>query len=180
MKLRKNYQRIIFIFIILICLEYSKCSIDCGNSFCTSDGLSCLNAGTNICDPNCKPKYGSSTCHDCTGISSGDYYTIGQDGTCLIDQCIGDKIVEKANDKECTSQIVNPSGSLYQVGELGEYYTIIVDTTNLHDCTSNICTCKHYYFIESIYGKKKYTCFSNLDDYSSSNYKYYTYQLNYD
>ena len=176
MKLRKCHQKFIFIFIILISLEYSKCQSVCSSSSCTSseNGLSCGSS----CDSNCKPKYGSDKCYDCTGITNGDYYTINQNGDCLINVCRGDKIIEnKANTNECTFQIFNPSGSLYKVGESGEYYYYLPSTinTNIYTCTGNICSCTKYYYIETIFGKNKYTCIGDLSTIPSTNYKYYNY-----
>ena len=180
MKLQKYKQKFIIFFIILISFEYSKCD-DC-SSFCSNaDGLSCQNKDeSHVCPSDCKPNYGHNTCHFCNGIQSNDYYSIDSDGNCLINQCIGDKIVEiDGNLKQCTSQIITPSGQIYKVGELGDYYYFFSSVDNIdnnfYDCTPNVCKCKKYYYIETIYGKKKYNCVNDLSTLSSTNYKFYNY-----
>ena len=177
MKHRKFHKKLIIFFIIFISFEYSKC-LDCSNTNCNINNFQCQNSGSNNCPSDCKPKNGANTCHDCTGIQPNDYYSINSDGTCLKNQCIGDKIIEiDGNLKECTFQTITPSGSIYQVGELGEYYYFFssVDSNTKYVCTGNICKCKTYYYIETIFGKKKYTCIASLSGLSSTNYKYYNY-----
>ena len=147
MKQIKNHHIIIFLFIFLLNLEYSKCE-DCSNTYCNNaNGYSCSNSGTQTCPYNCKPKYieGDGTCHDCNGISPSTYYTIKSDGTCSPDECLGDKII--ADSKECTSQIIS---SLYK---LGDFYYNTNPTSN--SCPGNICSCPSYFYTEKIYGKKK-------------------------
>ena len=176
MKHRKFHKKLIIFFIIFISFEYSKC-LDCSNTNCNINNFQCQNSGSNNCPSDCKPKNGANTCHDCTGIQPNDYYSINSDGTCLKNQCIGDKIIEiDGNLKECTFQTITPSGSIYQVGELGEYYYFFSSVdSNKYVCTGNICKCKTYYYIETIFGKKKYTCIASLSGLSSTNYKYYNY-----
>ena len=160
MNLNKCFQnkKFIFIFIILTFFKFSK-SDECSDSCINLSGLKCKNKDeAHECPAFCKPKYGFDTCHDCSGIQNDDYNTISQDNTCLINQCIGDKIIQNgANANECTYQIINPDDSLYKVGQSGDYYYYFSPNidNDLYSCTSNkICNCVNYYYIETIYGKK--------------------------
>ena len=168
MKPWKKNKKFIFVFIILLCFEFSKC-LDCTSNCEYQSGTSCSDTNSNTCpSTSCRPKFimnsgGSNTftCHDCTGISG--YYTIDSNGNC-IDDCLGDKIISET--KECTSKDLS---SFYQLGNF--YYSATPTDANCD--TNNKCTCLKYYYIETIYGKKKYTCFSTVDDTLLSKYKYY-------
>ena len=171
MKPWKRKEKFIFVFIILLCFEFSKCALDCSSVNCQyQTGTYCTDVNPSTCDNNCKPKFISNsggsntyTCHDCTGISG--YYTIDQNQNC-IDDCLGDKIISETN--ECTSKDLS---SLYQLGNF--YYLSNTAPTDTICDTNKKCKCSHYYYIETIYSKKKYTCFSTVDDSLLNNYKYY-------
>jgi len=145
MNLQKYFQnqKYIYFIIIMVFFNLSKCD-ECSDSCINLKCLECQNKDETICMN--------------VGIQNYDYYSISQDNTCLINQCLGDKIIQNgANANECTYQIINPEVSLYKVGQSGDYYYYFspnVDN-NLYSCTSNkICNCVNYYYIQTIYGKK--------------------------
>ena len=168
-KLRKINNNFIFFFILLLCLEFNKCLI-C-DSHCTSnDGITCSSSSSSSYCNNCKPKYGSEgVCYSCTGTYV--YYTIDSSGNCLINQCIGDKIIGRSN--ECTS-IVTP-GNYYKLGDV--YYSTNPHSLNsLISCNSNnICKCSQYYYTQKINGKLVYNCKSE-SVLLSEGYKFYNYK----
>ena len=158
----KECQKFILIFILIIFFEFSK-EQDC-NTDCIGTGLVCTDSATGTCGPNCKPKYGSTTCYDCSRIT-GNYYTIDSNDNCL-NQCLGDKIIDAT--KECTYELVN------SLNKLGDVYYSTAPTSAT--CTSNICTCSSYYYLEILNGKKIYTCFSTISAAVSASYPYYNYK----
>ena len=95
-------RKYIGIFIFFLCLQHTN-SIIC---YCIShdQGLTCSNSYTEpsytTCDrTNCKPRYKSSQCYDCSGLGEG-MYTI-ESNSCKKNICNGDVFIEKTN--ECTS-----------------------------------------------------------------------------
>ena len=171
MKPWKKKQNLIFVFIFFTFLVNSKCD-DCSIN-CVFNGNSCETRSptyTYSCGSYCKPKYAGSndatTCYNCNGITG--YYSITPTGNCIND-CIGDKIIYDTG--ECTFQILN------SVSHLGDiyYFTIPSTISGKITCADNVCTCINYYYVESVYGKKQYTCFNNINDYSGAGYKYYNF-----
>ena len=117
---------------------------------------------------NCKPKYGSGYCYSCS-TSSSVYYTIKSDGTCLLNECFGDKII--AASSECTSQTIT---SLYKLGDF--YYSS--NNPQSSTCgTNKLCSCPSYFYTQKIYGKKKIICFSLISSHPSG-YIYFNYKTN--
>ena len=96
------------------CYECSGCKYVSG-IICTHDEEPIYNYFNNIigynydyqnfCNTYCKPRYSRTgvACYRCTATSS--YYTITESNACLIDTCIGNKII--AHTLECTDREVN-------------------------------------------------------------------------
>ena len=101
-------KKFILIYILFLCFEYTS-QDDCDSDHCTNlYGIKCESVPGNSCPSNCKPKYVSGTCHDCSAITGSDYYTIDSGGNCLR-QCLGDKILGDSG--ECTYEEISLSGS---------------------------------------------------------------------
>lgn len=165
----KECQKFIIFFISIISFEFSK-GLDCAtNCIGSSSGISCSNLGSNTCPTGCNQKFGSRDCYDCSGIT-GKYYTIDSSRNCL-NQCLGDKIIGRTDNtpQECT--YVSVPSSYYKLGDV--YYYSAPSTTT---CTSHICSCSSYYYLEILDGKKIYTCFSSINGASTSSYLYYNYK----
>ena len=171
MKPRKKPKILIYIFFFLLCFKSTK-STDCVNDCTSSNGISCIDSSSQSCDPTCKPNYGTiGHCYDCAGIT-GNYYTINSDGICL-NQCLGDKIIGDTG--ECTYEELSLSNT--DVKKLGDIYYFSGDIYNsLTACVSNDCSCTSFYSLETINGKKIYTCFDNLNTAQTKGYTYYHYQ----
>ena len=168
MKLLKNYNKYIlaYIFFLMLCFKYSKC-IDC--SVChSSDGISCIDSSNAPCDSNCKPKYGTIYCYDCSSIITGKYYTISSDN--CLNQCQGDKILGDSG--ECTYE--TPTSDFKKIGDV--YYLSTSSALTSMSCTSNICSCNAFFYLEILNGKKIYNCFDSLYEARESNYQYYNYK----
>ena len=161
-----------FIFILIFILFPNKSIQDiCSQDYCTiGTNTYSINANSYTDTIEYRPKYnygGSISCLSCPGIKKESYYTINESGNCVANICEGDKIIDKT--KECTSQIVS---GLYLLGDV--YYCSEPGNANCNN-NNKICVCESYYYIEKIYGKKKYTCLSSL---ASSTYKFYNYKTN--
>ena len=155
MKQKKFSKIYYYVFILLFCIKFSQINAtDC--SGCQNvDGLRCSPI-SGSCDTNCKPKYGpSGNCYDCSSIP--DYYHI--EYSSCVGGCQGTNIVYYT--KECTSVAV--SDYTYKLGDV-YYFSGTIDT-NLMECSSNICTCKHYYNKENKDGKAIYTCTNSCSNY---------------
>ena len=166
-------QKIIFIFIFILLIDNSNEASCPENYVCALTGQTYpLNSNSYTEGNNYRPIYnygGSFECLFCTGISKDSYYTKNAAGSCAINTCDGDKIIEMT--KECTSQIVS---GFFLLGDV--YYCSQPENTNCKDVNNyHICSCNSYYYIEKIYGRKKYTC---LNSFSSSFYTFYNYKTN--
>ena len=165
MKPWRKQKMFFIVFIVLLLFEFS-----CQDPTCTcvsSDRKTCADSSGS--DPDCcsnyKTKYISSTsaeCYDCGGISG--YYTFDSSNNCIND-CLGDKIIYDT--KECTNRDLS---SLYK---LGDFYYHDISAAGNTDCDGTQCKCEKYYYIETEYGKKKYTCFNTVDDNILNIYKYF-------
>ena len=170
MKLQKYHQKFFSIFIILICLVFSKCNADCND--CTIDsGLFC-----NSCsNPGCVIKYGSNECFLCSGIVNGDHYSISSG--CNKGDTTGSKIIYNGNYYEFTSADISSSDLLFKFGDY--YYYISVIDTSLMDCENKLCKCKNFYYIDSSRGDKKLpVCYNSISGLLAAkpDYKYYNYK----
>ena len=97
-----------------------------------------------------------------------NYYTIDSNGHCLINECLGDKIIDSTH--ECTFEIIS---TLYKLGDF--YYDNNIASNSEVTCQGTICTCSSHFYTETIYGKKKINCHS-LSSFPKGNYKYYNYK----
>ena len=132
------------IFIIFVCLIYTYYTLLCGPDNCITDGLSCQSSGVNICDPQCRPKYGdTSTCYDCSDISASGFYTI-TDLSCTSpgDICTNGYIIEYS--KECMSDQPINTMNLFHIGKV--YYKECPDYTI--KISSNECKCAYKFYID--------------------------------
>lgn len=162
-------------FILIICIDsifYINCQIECSSDNCISDGFSCTNKDTiNICNPNCKPKFGdTANCYDCSAVTS-DYYYINNDSPPACSAGCPDgtvKIIDET--KECTPASVT---GLYLLGDF--YYRNNCPENSISIGSSNECKCQNYYYIEEISGKKKYHCLASNQLPADSDYSYYNY-----
>ena len=167
MKPWKEHKKFFLIFILFLCFQYTK-QDDCDSTYCTNNnGISCVDTSLNPCPTNCKPKYGSSTCHDCSSI--GKYYTISSDGQCL-NKCIGDKIIGDSG--ECTDESLTET--FKKIGD--QYYIDTSPELSKMNCRSSACSCKTFYHFETMDGKKIYTCFETMDEAAGDNLIYYNYK----
>ena len=164
MKLWKTCGKFIFIFILLLNLECINCCTTCQ----IDDLNSCSGDQCNDCKPKYKEGDSSPNCYYCQGISSLSYYTIDSNGHCLINECLGDKIIDSTH--ECTFEIIS---TLYKLGDF-YYYNTITSNSEV-TCQDKICTCSSHFYTETKYGKKKINCLS-LSSFPTNSYKYYNYK----
>ena len=172
MKLQKYHQKFFSIFIILICLVFSKCDPDCNH--CTIDsGLFC-----NSCNPDCVIRYGSNECFLCNGIANGDngdHYSISS--SCSLGGTTGSKIIYNGKYYEFTSADISSSDLLFKFGDY--YYYISVIDTSLMDCENKLCKCQNFYYIDTPRGDMKLpVCYNSISDLLNAKpgYKYYNYK----
>ena len=169
MKLQKYHQKFFSIFIILICLVFSKCDTDCND--CTIDsGLFC-----NSCNPDCVIRYGSNACFHCSGIVNGDHYSISS--SCNLGGITGSKIIYNGKYYEFTSADISSSDLLFKFGDY--YYYISVIDTSLMDCENKLCKCQNFYYIDTPRGDMKLpVCYNSISDLLNAKpgYKYYNYK----
>ena len=148
---------------LFIYVDFQCCSGNNPSSFsCSSSSTSC----------RCKFIYPNECINCASSITS--YYSKDFNGVCSS-SCLGDKIIDVT--KECTSKELISSGSFYQLGDF--YYSPSTSLPDAQCPESKICRCNKYFYIEYIYGKKKYHCFSqsSTGDFNS-NYIYYNYKTN--
>ena len=157
---RKKILLLIYFF-YLNCFVFINCNVDCSSCTIPSSTSNCDN-----CDLNCKYSIEYTTCIYCPNLVK--YYTIVDEDTCK-NTCIGDKILGDSN--ECTYF------ELDDYYKLGDVYYKDNPSTSISDieCSSKVCKCKNYYFIEKKNGKIIYHCYSSISTFSS-NYKYYHYK----
>ncbi|MBO6244567.1 MAG: hypothetical protein J6O41_08450, partial [Clostridia bacterium] len=162
-------KKLFFVFALILCFQNSI-QDDCDSTLCTSNGITCSNVAGQTCPPNCKPKYGDTTnCYNCNGIV--DYYTIDSNNNCL-NQCLGDKIIGDSG--QCIYENL-PRSNFKKLGDV-YYHDSGTTYSTLTNCPSNVCSCNNYYSIETLNGKKIYTCFNTLEDEELKGYKYYNYR----
>ena len=152
------------------CYSCSQCYYVSG-SICTQDreiiqtfpSIQYSYALHDFCNTNCRPRYSIEplpSCSQCTITPS--YYTITESNVCLIDTCIGNKIIEHT--LECTDR------DLKYLYKLEDFY--YVNQPPNTQCQNKICSCASpYYFVTNlvVYDKKKITCHAR----GSDPYKYY-------
>ena len=135
---RKKILLLIYFF-YLNCFVFINCNVDCSSCTIPSSTSNCDN-----CDLNCKYSIEYTTCIYCPNLVK--YYTIVDEDTCK-NTCIGDKILGDSN--ECTYF------ELDDYYKLGDVYYKDNPSTSISDieCSSKVCKCKNYYFIEKKNGK---------------------------
>ena len=166
-----EFRKLIFIFIFILCLNKTNENF-CTQASCNMNGIDYSIEAILYTDGNgVRSKFNSYNddiiqCYECPGISPSSFYFIREDGSCLITECDGGKIIEKTN--ECVYK------SISDLFSLGDFYYCYEPLNAI--CIDKNCECQSYFYIEYISGtKKKYHC---LDSTSliSSDYKFYNYK----
>ena len=164
-------KNLIHILAFIWILKQSICVFNCASNCYYNSGKYCTPSSiffySDECNNYCKPKYfgSSKQCVYCYPKATS-YYTIEENGNCLVDQCIGNKIIDHT--LECTDRDI----SLYKLEDF--YYS---NPPSDASCQNKICSCLSYYVVDKVvYGKKKITCYDLINNRpSNTNIKYYNY-----
>ena len=109
-------KNLIHILAFIWILKQSICVFNCASNCYYNSGIYCTPSSilySDNCKNYCKPKYIGSNkqCVYCYPKATS-YYTIEENGNCLVDQCIGNKIIDHT--LECTDRDI----SLYKLDNL--------------------------------------------------------------
>ena len=149
MKLMILYIKFLFLYLFLSI----NCQDPCDGNNCITNGLTCSNNGDNICNDECRPKYGDNTkCYLCPS-ADGNYYIDGND--ICQSGCTGDNIIDFS--KECTS--VSITNLFFKMGNV--YYKKCPLYSK--STSTNECKCENKYYIEVVSSRKIYHCLSPTD-----------------
>ena len=131
-------KNLIHILAFIWILKQSICVFNCASNCYYNSGKYCTPSSiffySDECNNYCKPKYfgSSKQCVYCYPKATS-YYTIEENGNCLVDQCIGNKIIDHT--LECTDRDI----SLYKLEDF--YYS---NPPSDASCQNKICSCLSY------------------------------------